>query len=346
MFKGKIVKAEILWTRKCNLRCSYCGMVYDKNPIIKKDWELWKRGLDNLKELSGENFFTAVYGAEPLVDFEYLPEYFEYTNKLGFYHTLITNCTVKDAKKKLIELVNAGLNSLTVSFDGNMEELKDKSSAIKSSKGLDTLFWFQKEFKKKYRDLAVVFTLTRTNLFNILEWIPYFSERGIYVFFDLIHSDIGNPGTKCKNYKGIEDLVFQPEHIQLLREFGISLKKLKDTGNYNIHQSYSFIDILINHPYTYIYKTWNCAWEEVFPSWLTIDYDGTTRVCDDFYIKGNKDWKFWDLSNKNWEEFVEYWTEVTRDKCKGCLWNTHWDAHRIKEGRETFKGYINANTKK
>ena len=340
--KNTIVKAEILWTRKCNLNCSYCNMAYKgEKSTVKKDWELWKKGLNNLKELAGGDFFTAVYGAEPLMDMEYLPEYFEYANQLGFYHTLITNCTVKDTQAKLTELVKAGLNSLTVSFDGEINELNDTSSMMKSSLGLDTLFWFKSKFEKKYRDLAVVFTLTKTNLFHILEWIPYFTKHGIYVFFDFIHNDIGNPGTKCSNYDGIEDLLFTQDDVDLLRDFGIRLQEMKNSKLYNIHQSRSFIDILINHPYTYIKRTWNCAWEDNFPAWLTIDYDGTTRICDDFYQDSNREWKFWDLNKLEWGSFVYYMRRQTQSYCKGCLWNTHFDAHRIKEGREKFGDYIN-----
>jgi MoaA/NifB/PqqE/SkfB family radical SAM enzyme len=120
-------------------------MYNKKIPKIKKDWNLWKKGLYNLKELSlGEPFFTAVYGAEPLLDFDYLPEYFEYITQLGFYHTLITNCLAPDIKFKLEELVKFGLNSLTVSFDGNVNDQDiNRSSKLKTDKGLDTILWYE-----------------------------------------------------------------------------------------------------------------------------------------------------------------------------------------------------------
>ena len=338
-----IVKAEILWTRKCNLRCPYCAMYDTEVPVIKKDWNQWRKGLENLKVLGGDNFFTAVYGAEPLQDFDYLPEYFAATRELDIYHTLITNCIGNDVKSKLTTLVDAGLNSLTVSFDGDEDELEDKNSSLKSGIGIETLRWFGKEFGDKVRDRAVVFTLTKTNLHSILKWIPKLSEEGIFVFFDLIHNDVGNPGTKCRNYPGIEKLLFTSgDDKMMLVDFGRRLKEMKDSGKYTIHQSNSFIDVLSNRPELYVDRKWHCAKDVNFPAWVTIDYDGTTRICDDFHVHDGKNWKFWDLTPEIfYGEFTEYWIKTAQEKCSGCFWNTHWDAHRITEGEEKFDDYIN-----
>ncbi len=334
----KLIKSEILWTRKCNLRCQYCNM-WEEPGIINKDINQWKQGLRNLKKLDCE--FIAIYGAEPLMDMTYLDEFIKESNDLNMFHTLITNCSVPDAKEKIKYLVKkGGLNSLTVSFDGTENELKDKSSSVKSSNGIETLKWFQKEFPT-FRDTAVVFTLTKTNLFNILDWIPKLSQENIFVFFDLIHNDIGNPGTKCKNYSGIENLLFTENDKELIVEFGKKLLELKQTEKYKIHQSYSFINELVNNPEIYINHSWNCAKECVFPSWITVDNSGIVRVCDDFYIKGDKDWYFWDLNESNFEEFSKYWKDLTLKNCKGCFWNTHYDANCIKKGEEYFNDYIN-----
>lgn len=334
----KLIKAEILWTRKCNLRCQYCNMWHEPG-IISKDINKWLQGLKALRKLDCE--FIAIYGAEPLMDIENLDIFIKEANNLGILHTLITNCSVPDVKDKLKFLVeNGGLNSLTVSFDGTENELNDKSSSIKSGNGLEILRWFQKEFPN-YRDASVVFTLTKTNIFNILNWIPKLSEENIFVFFDLIHTDIGNPGTKCKNYEGVENLLFNECDKELIIEFGKKLLEMKNTNKYNIHQSYSFINKIIQNPEIYIKHQWNCALDECFPSWITVDNSGIARICDDFYVKGEKDWYFWNLNLNNFSEFSKYWKEKTLRNCKGCFWNTHFDANRIKEGIENFNEYVN-----
>jgi len=68
-----LVKAEILWTRVCPLRCHYCGMRtgYQNTPTSHD----WRVGLENLKELGCQ--FIAIYGAEPLSDFSKLPEHLD-----------------------------------------------------------------------------------------------------------------------------------------------------------------------------------------------------------------------------------------------------------------------------
>lgn len=315
----RTVKAEILWTRACPLSCGYCAMYYNKKdgkiPKLEKNWDLWKKGLENLKAL--DCGFTAVYGAEPLADMKYLPDYFSETNRLGILHTLITSCVVPNVREKLTELQKHGLRSLTVSFDGNEKEIDDPSSIKKSGVGIETLRWFQSEYKNQIRDASVVFTLTKTNLFSIIKWIPVLAKENIFVFFDLIHNDIGNPGTKVRNYPGIEKLLFTMDDAPILQEFGIKLKELKDRGSHTIHQSDSFIKVLIETPEIYIKKQWNCATESVFPSWLTINYDGTAFICDDFQIYDGPNWKFWDLTPDVFDgEFTNYWKEQTLKNVK------------------------------
>ena len=333
--KQNIVKTEILWCRQCNLRCSYCAMPY-KNGILKKNWELWKKGLANLKE--NGNQFCAVYGAEPLMDMDHLPDLFTELKKLDMYHTIITNCALKDTKERLTECQKRGLDSITVSFDGIDNPNHDKSSSVKSSKALDILEWFGSTFS--YRDLSVVFTLTKTNITRLPFWIEHFAKKGIFVFFDLIHNDIGNPGTKCRNYDGIDSLLFTMDDKQMLIELGYKIKELKKRLNIRpyIHQSDVFLDILINKPEMYILKQWNCAFEKEFPAWLTIDYDGIVRVCDDFHLKDVPQMYFWDLDYK---KLKDQWTSLTQNQCKGCFWNTHYDATMIKRGVVNINDYLN-----
>jgi MoaA/NifB/PqqE/SkfB family radical SAM enzyme len=311
-----------------------------KPEYARKDWELWKRGLKNLKDHG--NGFLAVYGAEPLMDMEYLPEFFTETEKLGMLHTLITNCSLKDTKERLIDCQKGGLNSLTVSFDGSENENKDKSSQIKSDNAIGILEWFKSNYPM--RDASVVFTLTRTNINAILEWIPTFAKMGIFVFFDLIHTDIGNPGTKCRSYKGIEDLLFREEDAPMLVEFAKKMKEMKKDPFLKpfIHQSDSFLDVLINKTNWYIKSEWNCAWSDKFPSWLTIDYDGKVRVCDDFHLDDVPQQHFWDL---DYDKLRDQWKQLTLDHCNGCFWNTHFDANMIKEGKESFANYVNNQLK-
>ena len=81
-----LIKAEILWTRTCHLSCHYCGMATGQRNL--RSSHFWKVGLQNLKELGCP--FIAIYGAEPLSDFEKLPMFVEDATKLNISSTLIT----------------------------------------------------------------------------------------------------------------------------------------------------------------------------------------------------------------------------------------------------------------
>jgi hypothetical protein len=41
-----------------------------------------------------------------------------------------------------------------------------------------------------------------------------------------------------------------------------------------------------------------------------------------------------------WDEFATYWKDVVDRGCPGCLWNTHIDAHFIKQGHVPFSDYV------
>ena len=339
---NELVKAEILWTRDCPLSCKYCAMKRSPGKI-KKNLDLWKRGFTNLHNLGCH--FAAFYGAEPLVDYDYLPDIIQYLENIGMLNTIITSCVLSDTKEKLIDLYKHGLRSLTVSFDGFENENQDKSSKAKSINGYELAKWWKETFKN-YRDVALVATATKQNLHKFPSWIEKFSEDNFWFFFDIIHKDEGQPGTKCRNYEGIEDLLFSRKDVNLIRKVFKTLKKMKKNG-YRIHQSYSFLNQVITDPYFIINKQWLCTDEclngkDVFPSWVTINNDGVTYICDDFQpeIPENDKVYFWNLIPSIWKDFKQYWKmQVKKYKCS-CCWNTHWDANMIKGGIESFGDYV------
>ena len=184
-----IVKAEILWTRMCPLRCHYCSMVTGEQNT--PDVYYWMRGLDTLKSLNCK--FIAIYGAEPLSDFAKLPAFVHYANHLGIDMTVITSGCAVDTLEKLTELYTAGLRSLTTSYD--IVDL-DLSSKAKSSKALELLEFFRS--LGPVDNVAVVVTLTKKNyklLYNVMEEM---TARKIWTFFDIIHPDRGQPGSKVR----------------------------------------------------------------------------------------------------------------------------------------------------
>ncbi len=315
----KLVKAEILWTRLCPLRCSYCAMI-DYPQFKRPEVEILNKGTDRLAAL-GCTFF-AIYGASPLYDFTGLPEFIAHAEQSGISTTLIVDGVDRSSLEKLEVLHQHGLRSLTVSWDG--QKLNDKSINLKSERGPALL----KEFRLRHddlRDVEVVSTLTKINWQTILESIPSFSADHIWFSFDFLHPDRGNPGTKCKG-QGL-GLRFESGDEEMVRCIGTRLLDLKQQGSL-IHQSEKFLSSIIQQPTLVTKLSWKCT-SPKFPAWLTIDADGSVLPCDDFWT--DRSWKVWELTEERLNEFAAFYNQEVKSRCNGCMWSTHYDAVQIRE---------------
>lgn len=319
-----IIKAEILISRRCTLGCSYCNMATgEKNTLSVKNWI---RGIDQLKELDCK--FIAFYGAEPLLEMDVLAPLVRHAENIGIDTTVITSGVLTNTKPRLLKLIKFGLKSLTVSFDINPA---DKDSARKSEAALKTLEYFQKKCPN-LRDRAVVVTLTEKNYRGILPAIIFFSQMGIYTFIDLYHYDRGYIGSKTKGYD--TDLIFKdPDEVLLYLKKVISMK---EEEGYLVHLSKNVLDIYTQNKFK---PEWHCSKCSTFPSWLTIDCDGTVYPCDDFTPKRGIEFSITEIAD-NIERWKTYWTQYTAEKCPGCNWCTHIQAHSIKQNTMDLSEYI------
>ncbi len=293
----KIVKAEILLSRQCPLSCSYCGMKSEKQNT--RTVEDWKKGMLELYKLGCE--FIAFYGAEPLTEFDKLTEVIRFCEvSLGIDTTIITSGAVPNFLDKIVALNENGARSLSMSYD---PKPIDKSSAFKSAKALETLKAFSK--LGNVRDVAAIATLTAKNYMFFPDMVRKMTEHGIWSFFDLIHTDRGQPGTKCKNVS--EDLLFQPKHYAGLKLMFTELKYLKSIGCL-CHTSEHFMNMLMDDmDYGSGIYEWTCSNQE--PSWVTIDCDGHVLPCDDFC--GNANIDMTEIYSK-WDEFCKKTTHSVK----------------------------------
>jgi MoaA/NifB/PqqE/SkfB family radical SAM enzyme len=297
----------------------------------------WKSGFDQLKKLGCS--FAAFYGAEPLADFDKLPEVIQYAESIGIHTTVITSGITDHLNEKLKALYENGLRSITASYDAVSQ---DVSSLKKSQMALKVIDSFRSN--GPVRDSAIVVTLTRQN-YNVLPIIiETMSERKIWTFVDLIHPDRGQPGSKVKN-TDIELLFMKEDYIPLIDVLK-KVEKLKEFG-YLCHTSHNFIQTMKvvaafmtmgDHNPMEAYM-WKCSDYSQFPSWVTVDCDGTVYPCDDFAPKNQTMIKIWEIHNQ-WNRFSSVWKKCVADQCPGCLWNTHIDAHQIKAGTLPLTDYI------
>lgn len=331
----QIVKCEVLWTRTCPINCSYCSMADGR--VNTQSLEFWKKGIDNLKALGAS--FMAFCGAECLTDFEKLPDTVGYAESQGINTTVITSGLVPDFKEKLKILYHRGATSLTMSYD--MVAL-DKSSAAKSNKALEGLQFFQ-SLGANVRDTAVIATLTRTNFRELPNTIRKMSDLGIWTFFDFIHADRGQPGSKVKTTD--LGLMFKPEDYEELDYIMNLVLQMKEEG-YLCHSSKHFLGMISANDHEVIREyNWHCAKEDNFPAWVTADCDGRVYCCDDYQVRDGVKNFYLDKLYEEFQEFSDYWRGLSLFDCSGCFWNHHIDAHQVKYGNLKISDYVHGACK-
>lgn len=330
----QLAKAEILWTRKCPLKCSYCAMIdYD---FEQAKVELMCEGVRKLKSHGCE--FFAIYGSSPLWGEEFvgLRDYVQTITEVGALCTVIADGVDKMSLNKLAVLHEVGLRSLTVSYDADPADVAahaDPHTRLKAGKGIALLRQFKAEFKD-LRDAMVVATVTRKNWRHVLDAVPILSDEGIHLGFDFVHPDKGHPGTKCKgDAAGLKFEAAQADEVAMFAEGMLKLKQ----GGALIHPSALYLSTIAAKPSMVVDLDWKCL-GPTFPSWVTIDADGTVLPCDDFWT--DRSFKVWDFDADALARFSTLYDHEVRTKCNGCLWNTHWDAVAIVEGRTSFEGYV------
>lgn len=330
----RIVKAEMLWTRCCPLRCEYCAMVDGRSN--SQSVEFWIQTAYALANLGCG--FAAFYGAEPLVeDIDKLGMTINAFEKNGIKTTVITSGCVPDFEAKLDTLYQYGLRSLSMSYD--IVPLGPSSKA-KSSKAIKHLTdWLKRD---NVRDAAAIATLTRTNFRELPRSIQELDKLGIWTFFDMIHTDRGQEGCKVKDTPQTRELLFREEDMIDLKYTLIEVSKLKMRGCL-CHSSNQFLDLICRENFRHLRAyDWNCGRHRSFPAWLTIDCDGRVYPCDDFQPHGDGREHQWFANriDQDFAGFSEWMKKQCLAGCPGCLWNTHYDAHMIKEGQIPFCNYV------
>lgn len=297
-----IIKAELLFTRKCPLDCDFCAMKRDYGEELGLD--KWEEGLVQLKQL--QCGFVAIYGAEPTQDLEKLKGIIKLCNKYEIACTVITNGVLLN-DKKMQDLYDSGLRSVTVSID-SLKAMDKRALA-----GMKVIDFFS---SKQMRDIEVCITIHRDNLEELPEMIEYFSKRGVWVHFDILHFGI-NEGTKCSDSEEVRELDFKVRSdLRWIRSVMHKVELQKKSGR-------------LIHPSEDLIKRWgaplnlNRGWKCSKASWVTVDADGSVYLCDDFQpeeLRGK--YMVWEIYDR-WPEFKEEALRLVKERCRGCFWGTH-----------------------
>jgi MoaA/NifB/PqqE/SkfB family radical SAM enzyme len=309
-----IVKAELLWTKKCPFHCSYCGMVQNNRPQDIFDYSRFYKAMQNLKNIGCE--FVAIYGAEPLSRMQNLDDVIKIQKELGLEQTIITALY---QPHKIETLISAGLNSISVSYD---MQVQDKDRNEKSSNGIRLLNQFN-----NVNDRACITTLAPDNIDIFLESAKDVLNNGYWLLFDLVHP--GYPGisdgysiSKCIG----DDVHYDKDKINNIFNTLIEWKK----DGKKVHASIKLLEFMRDNLNTsQIRKSWHCGNHNTL-GWVTIGPNLELYYCDDCQVKYSKSLDEMG-SKEDWEEFLIFRNNDSKERCPGCFWNTHIQAIQVIE---------------
>lgn len=108
-------------TNKCNAQCITCPHKYMKRSVGVMDFSLYKKIVDECQKLKVYSVHPYGFG-EPLLD-PLLVERTRYAKDKGIpYVPIFSNWSVID-EKKMTDLINSGLDEITVGYEGSTEEI-------------------------------------------------------------------------------------------------------------------------------------------------------------------------------------------------------------------------------
>lgn len=314
--KQKIVKAEVLITRRCNLKCKSCKVIEKKIPESDElTLKLWNKAFNIIYDDLGADFI-AVYGGEPMVlGREKLGSIVGMLSKHRPQksYTIISNSIgLTDDYQDF--LISKGLDSWTASVDTlNPNDGNDKYSKAKSKTGLDALIRFQ---KKNLRDVCGIITVTKKNIKEVPETVKFLTDLNIWCGLDLIHYDKTGFDNFSSPRENMLDLVFNHEDLPLIQKTADKLIDLKKKGAL-IFPTYETLENWKDSRYS-IDLNWKCG----EPRAIAVDANGEVFECDQFQGSRLKKYTIFDLPDR-WNEFKKDYIDDVRRECLGCFWSTH-----------------------
>lgn len=278
---NQIQMANILLTRRCNLRCDYCCIVrdydsmpaaypaiehYHKHELLVADW------ISIISKLAKNNpdIFLIFYGGEPFL-YDGLIDLISHCKKMGRNYTIISNNT-QEIQPRILELYNATgvIDGFTASIDPDLAKyfktgLPDKRHSLKKSfEGYQNLKKLKEDGIAK--DVVAEITVTSENIFYLYDTIKILSDAGIYssiTAIDLKKSDYYDFSTVTNKNLLLE------KNQKVVEQFD----KIKENKSLLVH-----IPELLIKLYEILPCEMKCSIYEDIHN-VTIDSDGTFRLC-------------------------------------------------------------------
>lgn len=343
-----------LITRRCNRRCSYCGIVHDpQNPALKRimdindnemTFEDIKRSIIGMNKVyDHRKLFHIFYGGEPFLKRGF-SEFLKWINSTPSMYTVITNGSMQN--EILRTFSEAGkYKGLTVSLDPMIMENTNNLNEVKNNNALDVLR-LNKSFGLT-NDMVVECVFDKNNLKYAIPFLDMMSIEFPEVTVSISAYDY----PKNDNYDFALNPTTTQEYIDSMRlkplnfDVNETFKKIIDGiqhKKYNIHLGHD--TDFINKIQSTIDSTYMCEIsyktvenEPVEFKTLTVDADGEFRLC--LRISGDCKRKVWEVYgeddtrkiNENTRLLEKDFFSSYNKQCSGCAWtcpmmDEHWSS--------------------
>jgi len=317
------LKACIFVTRKCNLRCSYCGVVKKDSQEPELDIEGWKKVFDATEKLGVG--MHVIFGGEPMFRQD-INQIIGYLNGHSLPYALISNATY--SVERYMEL---NLKQISCSVDLIKDFNVKQHNELKSQRGTKLLL----EMVKEVPDALANMGLCSWNLRLVPDIVKFFTDHNIWVITSPLHDDPDNHDFWMYRYTGPHNDRIKPEQQKDIEWYCEQMLDLKKQG-YLIHQFEPFFEEYF--PKYGVGLDWHCK----EPALLTIDSDGSLMCCIDLRGERVSKYKIWDLIDP--EKLKQFKKDFKKDVqvCPGCCWDhilesEHMYAEDPNRGKKNFQ---------
>jgi MoaA/NifB/PqqE/SkfB family radical SAM enzyme len=305
-----VIAAALYLTRRCNLRCGYCGVIHTRFPR-ELSHEEWVRALRILDHLGVRR--VTFSGGEPTLVPE-LPDLLRFArDQTSLACFLVSNSTFPDADVAVY--VESGLKGYFSSIDTLSGATVDESSRTKSAAAWPKLRLFREAGLPL---VGVNLLIHHGNLEEVPAIIDRLTAMGVSVHPVILH---WGPGLHWQNRATDSPMKLLPFDAPRVRALSERLTRMKQEG-YLIDSSENFLADVAEHA---ISLDWHC---HPYPRKLRVDADGAVACCQDVRGRVADRYRIFDFEDPGlWKRFLRDWGDDSR-ACPGCFYTDIYEAHQ------------------
>jgi len=310
----------IYLTRKCPMNCAYCSIRDNKLQRSELSLEEWKKAFLNLKSLGVE--FHLILGNEALALGKDFVELVKFWGEHNISYAVYSTCPEPLFSELKQDLLDAGLKNLSFGFD---TFYGDDSIGVKSRRGFEKV----SEMKKMgLPDFQGTITLSNRNINEVEELLSKLTAEGIWGAVNSIHWNKDGKYDFFPVKEKIKEFILEDkkDEVKLVMD---RIKEKTISGEYKIQNPPEYFDDFSKYAY-------NMGWHCKTPKIITVDSDGSLRVCA--YRKGDtcSNHNVLNLNSESLKEYQKSWSEDSK-QCPGCFWSYWWMAEwSTEQNKEEF----------